>query len=57
MAWSKYANVSHQYARETTKEGTKVMAQFTGSVTFQYNSQSYVVGQTSDLVTMPGVGG
>lgn len=34
---------------ETTKEGTKVMAQFTGSVTFQYQSQQYVVGQTSDL--------
>jgi hypothetical protein len=43
---------------ETTKENSKVMTTFTGSVTFQYQSQTYSVGgQTSDLLNTPGVGG
>jgi Phage-related minor tail protein len=41
---------------ESTKTNSNTMAQFTGSVSFSYNSQQYVSGQTSDLVSTPSVG-
>lgn len=41
---------------EATKASTNTMAQFTGSVTYAYQGQQYVVGQTSDLANTPSVG-
>lgn len=42
---------------EATKTSNTTMAQFTGAVTYSFNNQSYVIGQTSDLSVTPAVGG